>query len=494
MSTKRKTFIHSALIILVLAVAYASASSQDLEIRIKLPTPEVPKAEITITNISRVEPKRKNWLFTESYADAANLSARVKELRFFDRDLKEIPFQKFKDGEFVSSTPPQTITYSVLLPVPGNVFLTAHVSWIGQNRGLIMLYDILPIFGKEISARVEFDLPGSWNIACSESELARDAYQVKEIEDAVFLIAKRPRGKRQTVGQSDMSFSITGDWQFTDDEAFQMAFEIFGEYQRLFGKPHQRRVQVNLVPFPKDIGFERWRAETRGSTISIISSPTTFSSSAAQRLHEQLRHELFHLWIPNGLNLSGDYAWFYEGFSVYQSLKTGVWLGRITFQDYLNTLAAALSLVNASESRIPLSKASIMRRDDPAAGVYARGLLVAFITDLTLLRESKGERDLTAVFALALNRHNKGKNSEGAGPAILSLLRSFPELSPIVSNHIVNSASFDLTEYLETIGIEVFGKLPSVRLKLKGRVSKRQKALLKKLGYNRWRLFLKKSK
>src|SRR5207245_2243287 len=113
-----------------------------------------------------------------------------------------------------------------------------------------------------------------------------------------------------------------------------------------------------ILKFPRTSGPGSWEADTRGSSVTIISSDTPFKSQSLQQLHEQLRHEIFHLWIPNGVNLSGNYDWFYEGFALYQALKSGITMNRIRFEDFLDTISRAYNIDNAAEHKLSLVEAS----------------------------------------------------------------------------------------------------------------------------------------
>ena len=72
-------------------------------------------------------------------------------------------------------------------------------------------------------------------------------------------------------------------------------------------------------------------------------------------------HEVLHLWVPNALQLRGDYDWFFEGFTLYTALLTALDLKAIDFREYLDTLARVydsyisypnvLSLIEAHHSR-----------------------------------------------------------------------------------------------------------------------------------------------
>ena len=145
------------------------------------------------------------------------------------------------------------------------------------------------------------------------------------------------------------------------------------------------------MKFPSRCSVGTWEADTRGSTITIVSSDMPFKTQSLQRLHEQLRHEIFHLWIPNGVNLSGNYDWFYEGFALYQSLKVGVAVNRIRFEDMLDTLSRAYNIDSMQSQKLSLIDASKNRWNGSNTQVYARGMLVAFLCDLALLEKSKGK-------------------------------------------------------------------------------------------------------
>src|SRR5206468_2972117 len=105
----------------------------------------------------------------------------------------------------------------------------------------------------------------------------------------------------------------------------------------------------------------------------------------------------FHLWVPNGLVFDGDYDWFYEGFTVYQSSRIAVGLGLLTFPEFLNSLARAydastqsggLSLIDSSKRRFTVGSTS----------VYAKSQLIAFLYDLRLRSASHRKRSLDDVY------------------------------------------------------------------------------------------------
>jgi predicted metalloprotease with PDZ domain len=214
------------------------------------------------------------------------------------------------------------------------------------------------------------------------------------------------------------------------------------------------------------------------------------------KLHEQLRHETFHLWLPNAVNLSGNYDWFYEGFTIYQALRTGVELNQIRFEDYLHTVSRAYDLArnDATGKSLSLLEASNVRWSGSNNYVYAKGLLVAFLCDVALLQKSKGKRSLADIFRAVYRKHRAPAQVEDGNQAVLRILKNSPELVLIVRNYIEGGAEVEWREYLEAAGLEADSLSAATRLEIKADLNGRQKDLLNDLGYNQWRKLLQKKK
>jgi len=265
-----------------------------------------------------------------------------------------------------------------------------------------------------------------------------------------------------------------------------MAEAIFGEYRRTLGPlpDFPRRISINKFPVPGLPG--NWEADTRGRSVTIISSDMPFKSQSLQRLHEQLRHELFHLWIPNGVNLSGNYDWFYEGFALYQSLKMGVGVNRLRFEDFLDTLSRAYD-IDGSAKPVSLIDASRNRWNGSNTQVYARGMLVAFLCDLALLSKSKGKLSATRLAREVYEKHGITTAPTDGNAAVLGIFRSHAELIPIIERYILGTESLEWNALLNAAGIESGPGDRPTRLSVSSKLSGRQKDILDKLGYNNWR-------
>jgi predicted metalloprotease with PDZ domain len=483
----KKLLILVALLGVEIIVFNANLFAQNIEVKIKLMAPN--RLSVKGSFINRGN-SFKEWSFLQNYADVPNLGERIENIRFASDDYR-IEHKKIGSGEFQATEPPLVWEYEVNLGKLAKITDAAHVSWLSENQGLLMLEDLLPQFKNKLSARITFDFPDDWKISTSENIINKNSFQVDEIGKAIFFIGKKWREKTAPIGKTSLNLALTGNWQFTDEEAFEMANAILLEYERVFGDIPIPKTQILLLPFPSEnTDANRWRAETRGSTVTIISGVIPLKSVSIQRLHEQLRHELFHLWIPNALGLSGNYDWFYEGFGIYFALRTGIELNQIRFVDYLSTLSRGYDLSDwaSSEKKYSLLET---RWSGSNNNLYAKGLIVAFLCDMALLRESKGRRSLKDVFRALYRKHRKSNEiQEDGSVAILSILNSYPELRSIVQNYIMGAAKISWQNELGLAGIDFDGRKLSIKPKLNGR----QKDLLDKLGYNQSLKLLEKKK
>jgi hypothetical protein len=427
----------------------------------------------------------RNLSFLRDFGGSSGLTQRFSNLQLFGANNVPVLSRKMIDGEYLAEGPFSSWSYRVDLRSLQNSS-SALVSWLGNKGGILMLNDILPQTHTKTSTIVSFSIPLGWQIATTEPELKPSTYEVKNLAEAVFYVGPDHRQNITRVRGSQLTLNITDNWLFSEDDAASTAASVFGEYERLFGSAPSERFVVGIRKFPNPIAVDNWEAGTRGRTVTIVSSETAFESQSLQRLHEQLRHEIFHFWIPNGVNLSGNYDWFYEGFALYQSLKTGVALNRIRFDDYLDTLSRAyqidktpkLSLIEASKNRWA---------GNNNTQIYARGMLVAFMCDLALLEKSKGKRSVTDLLRQLYQRHQTPNPEMDGNRAVLDLLRSYSELPPIIDRNITGSDSIEWNDLLKGAGLEAEPKSTAIKLKVIEKPSGRQKDLLDKLGYNNWR-------
>lgn len=423
--------------------------------------------------------------FLDEYGDEKRLIERLSEvdLTFAGKDGPIRQRKRLRAGEIIPSPNILAISYTASLKYLQSAFAAAHTSWLTENAGLLMLDDLLPQM-KGKSAKVSVEVPGGWKIVTSETELSPGVFAVQNLEKGVFYLGRDLR----TVRTRFATIAISGnEWLFRDSEAAQMTAAIVGDYTKLFGSLKSDNAIVRITEFPSKQMKGAWEADTRGRNVTIVSSDMPFKSQSLQRLHEQLRHEIFHLWIPNGVNLTGNYDWFYEGFALYQSLKMGVGVNRIRFDDYLDTLSRAYASDARRTANTSMIESSRNRWNGSSTDVYARGILVAFLCDLAMLDGSKGKRSTDDLLRELYSKHSGNAASQDGNAAILALLKRRPELVQIADRYITGAEKLDLTQWIGAAGIEMQTADRSAKLSVGAKPTGRQKDLLDKLGYNNWR-------
>ncbi len=238
-----------------------------------------------------------------------------------------------------------------------------------------------------------------------------------------------------------------------------------------------------LLPFPGEVGAERWTGETRGQTVVLLIGRRATRQQLLGRMGVVLSHELLHLWIPNSLAVKGDYDWFFEGFTLYQALRADLRLGFVSFDNCLETLARVYDsyLSNADRDRLSLTEASKQRWTTSSSVVNDKGMLVAFVYDLTLRSISKNKASLDDLY-WRLFRLNRSGSSD-ANEVIISLMAGGEDSGEICKRYILRPGSVDLSNLLKPFGIRLEQKDSHSRFIVSAELNNAQLQILRSLGY-----------
>lgn len=460
----------SAIFVLILQIF---TQAQDLSVVITI-NGHVAKVEGAI--LPDFQPGNQNFYFRKGVAGNADLGKRVSDITLAD-ESGPVSSRQLIPGEYLAGGKYTRWSYKIELTPAKNRVAAAHASWIGEKDGVLMLDDLLPQFGtngKSVSAKVKLNLPPGWNEFTSEMLLPDGLINVADTERSVIFIGTNLRNKAVTTKAGPVDLMLGGTWIFSDEESVEMVREIYEAYSEMLGPLKRIRPRVAVLKFPTDENPGAWEAETRGETAIIISSDMPFKTQSQQRLHEQLRHEIFHLWFPNGVELKGNYAWFYEGFALYESLKLGVKLERIRFEDLLDTLSRAYTIDANQIPRRPLVG------PDGLTEVYARGMVVAFLVDLELLKESDGDHG--SEFRLAEMFRLNGR--PGRGLRANDEITSRFGIRPTIANYVLDRKVIDWQPLLSSAGIVSTTNGRTTTLSLSSKLTGGQKEILRHLGYN----------
>ena len=431
------------------------------------------------------------WSFRKTYGGVMGLGERITGLKLTDSEGKTVDARKLGPGEYKAEKEATHFYYEVELDPAIRSADAAYVSWLTSERGLLLSGDLLPAFTSEPNqrrepARVSFELPNPWVIATSERRFSTNEFEVSDPDRAVFYVSRDLQQSRARVGRMEFTFCSSGEWAFSSEEVMSIARRIVESYTNSMGTLPAERAMLILSPFPNDEGAGRWSAETKGTTVVLLSGRQPAKSAALAQLSTPLTHELFHLWVPNGLALDGDYDWFYEGFTIYQALLTARQLDLLTFQDLLNAVGRAFDTYSSAGEgdKLSLIEASKRRWTTSPSLIYQKSMLVALIYDLTLRTRSRGKQSLENVYRELFRRYRSGSVKTDANSAILSVLQSFPGMETFAPSYLDSASMIDLPAVLAPFGLRVEKIGSSSRVSPAQSLTRDQRDLLRGLGYN----------
>jgi len=463
----------------LLSVRNVSAQALDVKIKVVPGTP----ARVRVEG-RRVEASNA-WSIRNFYGSAAGLAERVENFTLFDDKGDAVAVKKLAPGEYAAVSPASRFAYDFRLDPPAFASDSPHVSWLTADHGLLMLADLLPVPLK--TAKVELSLPEGWKVSTTESRNASGASEVADAERAVFAVGRDLKEKRGRAGGLSFTLLTAGEWAFNEDEAADSVGEILKLHQETAGGAPRQSPLIVLLPLPQPgAAGNLWSAETRGATVVLVSGRLPSKFAARAQLDGALTHELFHLWVPNGLALEGEYDWFYEGFTNYVALRAAMRRGQLTFNDYLNALGTAYDSYRRGRGarEVSLPEASQRRFAGSGALVYHKGLLVAFLYDLALMRETGGKSSLTDVYRELFRRHARGNPTADGNRAVISILSATGGMRAFVERYVEGATELTLPPLLEPFGLRVEPGGARTHVGVSETLDPAQRELLRKLGYN----------
>jgi len=433
-------------------------------------------------------PAASRWSFVDSYAGVVGLGQRIEGFLGFDENGKEIPIRRIAPGQFEAQAPAIRFQYEVNLAPPNRAADAAMVSWLSRDRAILNLADLLPVnlplrSGSGANLKIGIKLPNEWLLYTTENQAAPNEFAVADPARAVFAIGSHLR--RSEIKENGLSCAVVidGEWSFSDAEAVELAGKALRAHREMFGAIPAKRAMLVLFPFPQ-LAPSQWSAETKGTTVTLLMGKTPSKNGALAQLSTPLTHELFHLWVPNGLTLGGDYDWFYEGFTVYEAARAAVRLDLLTFPEFLSAVARAFDAAN-SQNSLSLIESSGRRWTTGQAAVYAKSMVVAFLYDLRLRSASHGKKSLETVYRTIFRTHAAGADGslDGNEAATQALGLDAPGEN-FVRQFIRNPVTINLASELAPFGLQVETIGLRTRIAVNERLNKQQRDLLREMGYN----------
>ena len=420
-----------------------------------------------------------SWSFRNAYAGILGIAERIEDFRATTSSEQDAGAKKIATGEFRSELPASKISYRVNVSKP-NAADVSHVSWIAGDYGLLMLGDLLP--RDFTSVAIRFQLPGGWGVT---SAITGDAnlYQVDAPDKAVFFLGRLFRKTSHAVDDVPVTTVLSGSWPFKERDALEAATKVMKSYRELTRFKLPSGAFIIIAPLPVKVGDTKWRAETRGSTVVLLINPDADFKNWVGQLGVIFTHEFLHLWVPNGLGLEGDYDWFFEGFTLYTALQTALKLKIITFKEYLDTLSRVYDSYLSYDDDLSLIEASERRWTTAGSLVYEKGMLVAFLYDLKIRKESGGKTTLADRYR-ELFSGRVAANASG-NEAIIALLDSPPAMNGFAKAHVEGKAKLELESVLPSYGLTLDSSGKQSELRVNQDLNAEQMKLLRSLGYRK---------
>lgn len=466
-----------ALFLVVLA-ATGSVSAQAIEARITVLSHSPARVKV---EGSSAQPMN-DWSFLNVYANVVGLGDRIGNLELWDSDGIEVDVRRLAAGEFRASTEAKRFRYEINLGEPRTSQMV-HASWLNQRGGILMLADLLPTT-KDSPVLLSFNLPPGWKLASSITPGHDSTFTVNEPEKAVFKVGSSVKETKRRSRSNELSFVTSDNWPFSHSDALKVTERLVREYSSMTGAPLPRPPMIMLAPLPGSVGPDQWKAETRGDNVLILLGQRGRGKAVLTRLSLILAHELLHLWVPNGLKLEGDYDWFFEGFTVYQALRTALRMDLIRFSDYLDTIARVYDayLSVPSRDKLSLIEASQRRWTASPSLVYHKGMLVGLLCDLSLRLNSTNRRSIDDIY-VELFQMPDARGRSDANAVILSILAGRAEIKDVVERFILRPGSIDLEVLLSPFGLTV--KTDGYRsiVEVAPNLTPEQRNLMRVLGY-----------
>ena len=469
---------YSYFLILIVFLGLAGASA-------KASVPNKVTVAISTTGLIRVEVElptpARSWSFRNAYAGALGLAERVEEFQAFTESGKDARAKKSATGEFRSEIDAGRILYMVRLSNPRASDLP-HASWLVEGRGFLMFADILPVDIARVSA--EFIVPAGWTVESSMTPDANGRYEVLAPEKSVFFVGRQPGKASKNAGSAGgmmLEAIVQGTWRFKEDDVLDAATEVMERYQALTGFKLLGKSVIMIAASPVALGNSIWKAETRGSSVVVVMDPAARSKNSLGQVRVIFTHELLHLWVPNSLKLEGDYDWFFEGFTLYIALRTALELKVINFNGFLTTLSGVYDSYSSYPDSLSLIEESERRWTSTGSQVYVKGMLVAFLYDLLVRKESGGKTTLATIYRDLFN--GTVTDNANANEAIIRLLGSSPASKDFVKAYVENSKEIELERLLPAYGLEVDLSAKTSQLRVSRELNEEQRELLRSLGF-----------
>ena len=135
-------FLFAAAFLSILCVLNA-VRAQDLDVRIKVGGRLI---SVQGKKLAPATAEERTIYFSREYAGHEIPPDRISALSLTDASGRPVLYRKMGEGQYFSDGKFNSWSYDLVPGVPKKGAAAAHVSWLADDRGILMLDDILPKF------------------------------------------------------------------------------------------------------------------------------------------------------------------------------------------------------------------------------------------------------------------------------------------------------------------------------------------------------------
>ncbi len=342
----------------------------------------------------------------------------LEPIGFTAKDMrgKELSFQRNENAFIIDTGRADfTFTYTVVLTVTDRYSpnIRTMLTFIDRDRYRILGRDVLIVPELNVSDGIilDIDLNAAGDIHAAWPSIGnRTIVPTLENLPLTLAVAGNYRHTNATVGGTELSLAITGDWSFEDEEFFEVICKIVSREMAMFGSsPHHRYLFVcDRNPVKGYGGFQYYGIHFSGSMILLLDQHID-ASELFDTPMSIIAHEFFHNWNGEALKpVTDDFLWFTEGVTVYYSYRVLVDVNVITQKQYDDHRRALRKryLENPYLDSVSIGKAANNDLHDKAMVnlLYDGGFLAAEALDEYLAALSRGRVRLIDVLKTMYER------------------------------------------------------------------------------------------
>ncbi len=202
--------------------------------------------------------------------------------------------------------------------------------------------------GRVATARARFQLPGEreeWRVVTSAWDEG-DGFHAMRSHPIASVFALGPFAVETAPGAHGLRVARHRDWDIRPDEITRITGDLLISHREAVPPAAGGRPLVLLSPLPPNHGVRgglRTAGMVRNETLIVYADrqPEVMRGhpGIAEAMAVFLGHELFHLWVPSGVQVTRELSWLSEGWAMHMGRRAAIatgWLAEAGGERRLN--------------------------------------------------------------------------------------------------------------------------------------------------------------